>query len=83
MKSQLLHRIIQRGVELIHRGLGFVAHVGEAEGGAFDFSVTAINEETLVFDQLLQFRHVNGATAGLRANDASSQRDRLKTFFGE
>src|ERR1017187_5794116 len=53
-KSELRHRLVQRGVKLVHRRLGLVAHVGESERGAFDFSVAAVNQETLILDELLQ-----------------------------
>src|SRR6058998_1862169 len=53
--SKAFHRGIQRRVKLVHRRFAFVAHVGNAKGRAFDFPIAAINEETLVFDQFLQF----------------------------
>ncbi len=61
------HRLVERGVELVHRGFRFVAHVGEAERRAFDFSVAAVNQETRIFHELLQLRHVHRAAAGTRA----------------
>ena len=67
-RSELRHRLVHRGEKLAHRGFGFVAHVRDAEGGALDFSVAAVNEETLVLDQLMQLGHIHGsASAGLRA----------------
>jgi hypothetical protein len=64
MRQVTTHSLVERGEKLVHRRLGFVAHVGNAERGALDFSVAAVNQEALVLDQLLQFRHVHGATAG-------------------
>jgi len=51
--SHLAHGLVQSGIELVHRCLGFIAHVRDAEGLAFDFSVTAVNQEALVFHQRL------------------------------
>src|ERR1035438_6379902 len=80
---QLLHRRIQSGVKLVHRRFGFIAHVGKAERGAFDFSIAAVNQKALVFDELLQFRHVHDATAGTRSVADAGERDGFKALFRE
>ncbi len=33
---------------MLHRFGGFVAHVGDAEGFAFDFAIAAVDEEVVV-----------------------------------
>ena len=40
--------------------LGFIAHVGETKGFAFDFAVTAVDDEMMFFAQVAhEFRHVD------------------------
>ena len=81
--SDLAHRLVQRGVKLIHRGLGFVAHVGDAEGFALDFPVTAVNQKSLVFGEFLQFRHIHNPAAGFRTVVHAGEGDGLKTLLRE
>src|SRR5690349_872043 len=39
--------------------LGFIAHVGETKGLAFDLAVTAVDDETMFFAQVAnEFRHI-------------------------
>src|SRR6478609_8673574 len=40
--------VVHRIDEFLHGGFGFVAHVGDAEGGAFDFAVTAVDQEVVL-----------------------------------
>src|SRR5208282_2773747 len=79
----LAHRLVQSGVKLVHRRLGLVAHVRDAERLAFDFSVTAVNQKALVLHQLLQLRHVRHAATGLRAIVDAGERDGFKTLVRE
>ena len=39
--------------EFLYGGFGFIAHVGNAEGGAFDFTVAAVDEEVVLVLQIL------------------------------
>src|SRR6185369_5320655 len=78
----LRHRLVERGVKLVHRRLGFVAHVGQTERGAFDFSVAAVNQEALILRQLLQFCHVHRAAAGPSPVADAGERYGFKTLFG-
>src|ERR1039458_1052724 len=50
--SKLLHRVVHGREELPHRRLRLVTHVRDAEGGAFNLAVAAVDEEALVFRQL-------------------------------
>jgi hypothetical protein len=75
--SELLHRRIQRRVELVHGRLGFVAHVGDAEGRALDLAVAAINEEALVLDELLEFRHADVPETGAGSIADAGELDRV------
>ena len=74
-ESKLRHCFVERGVKLIHRGFCFIAHVGDAERGAFDFSVAAVNQETCVLRQLLQLGHVYRPSAGPGAIADARQRE--------
>ena len=59
--------------------LGFIAHVGETEGLAFDFAVTAVDDEMMFFAQVAhEFRHVDSAII-FHAGESK----RAKIFFGE
>src|SRR4051812_34529998 len=80
---ELLHRVVESGVEVVHGGFGFVAHVGKAERSAFDFAVTAINQNALVFHQLLEFGDVHGASTGAGTVADASERDGFESFFRE
>src|SRR5436853_523187 len=61
---KLFHAGVEGGVKFSHGGFGFVAHAGKAEGGAFYFSVTPVDQKALVLDGLLQLGHVDGSPAG-------------------
>src|ERR1700729_1701649 len=80
-RLKLLHGFIQRSVELVHRRFGFVAHVRKTEGGAFDLAVAAIDENALVFDQLLELSDIHRAATGLRAVVDAGERDGFETFL--
>lgn len=80
---ELVHGVIEGGVEALHGGFGFVAHVREAEGFAFDFAVTAINEDALVLDELLEFGDINDAAAGLGAVIDAGEGDGFIAGFGK
>src|SRR5882724_5061436 len=79
--SQLFHGVVEGGIELGHGGFGFVAHVRDAERRAFDLSVTTVDEEALVFDELLKFGHIRDASAGLRPIVDAGEGDGFKAFF--
>src|SRR5688572_16414236 len=81
--SHLLHRLIQRAVELVHRGLGFIAHAGKAEGRAFDLPVTAIDQESPVLHDLLQPGDIHHAATGLRAIIHAGKRERFIALLRE
>ena len=53
MRSGSAEHVVHRVDEFLHGGFGFVAHVGDAEGGAFDFAVTAVDEEVVLGLQVL------------------------------
>src|ERR1700722_268550 len=81
--SKLLHRFVEGGVELVQSGLGFVAHVGETERGAFDLAVAAVDEDALVFDEFLEFGDVHRAAAGFGAVVHAGERDGFVAFVRE
>ena len=58
---------------------GFVAHVGEAKGLAFDFAVAAVDDEMMFLAQVAhEFRNVDAAII-FHAGES----ERAKIFFGE
>ncbi len=62
-----------------NRFFRFVAHVGEAEGLAFDFAVAAVDDKMMFFAQVAhEFRHVDAAIIF----DAGES-EGAKVFFGE
>ena len=62
-----------------NRFLGFVAHVGEAKGLAFDFAVAGIDDEVVFFAEIPgEFGNVDAAGVF-----HASQRFRAVTIFGE
>ncbi|MDB6019138.1 MAG: hypothetical protein JWR19_3627 [Pedosphaera sp.] len=66
---------------MVHGGFGFVAHVGEAEGGAFYFSVTAVDEEALIPYEFLELGDVNGASAGFSTVVDAGEGEGFEAFF--
>ena len=59
--------------------LGFIAHVGETKGLAFDLAVTAVDDEMMVFAQVAnEFRHVDSSII-FHAGESK----RAKIFFGK
>src|SRR6266545_2082529 len=54
-----------------------------AEACPLDFSVTAVDEEALVLDELLQFGHVDDTAPGFGAVVHAGERDRLETVVRE
>src|SRR5207253_6744974 len=59
--------------------LGFIAHVGETKGFAFDLPVTAVDDEMMFFTQVAnEFRHVDFPII-FHAGESK----RAKIFFGK
>ena len=58
---------------------GFVAHVGEAEGLAFDFTVAAVDDEVMFFAEISHELGDVDAAVVFHAGE----RDRAKIFFGK
>lgn len=65
--------------EFLHRFDGFVAHVRDAEGGAFDFSVAAVDEEAVVVADGFDPTGEVEVVGGLEATEALG----LEAFGGE
>src|SRR6478752_8613164 len=71
--------VVHRIDEFLHGGFGFVAHVGDAEGGAFDFAVTAVDQEVVLGLEVLDEA---GEVETFRSLEAS-ERLRAAAFRGE
>ena len=80
---QLLHARIQCRDKLVHGRFRLIPHIRDAAGGAFDFSVASVNQEALVFDELLEFCHVGHAATGLRPIINAREGNGLEAGFRE
>src|SRR5207248_7289917 len=69
----------EAGEEMGNGFLALVAHVGQAEGLAFDFAIAAVDDEMMFFARIAhEFRHVDTAIIF----DAG-ETDGAKIFLGE
>ena len=88
MELEEIHDNIIEGVdELLHGCFRFISHVGDAEGGAFDFPVSAIDEEVVFlaegFDEGGDVESASCVVDGGQGDRAESFRGKvLKSVFG-
>ena len=72
-------KIIQTVEQMPDRFFGLVAHVGEAEGLAFEFAVAAVDDEVMFFSQIAhEFGDVDTAIV-----PHAGERDGAIALFGE
>ena len=78
-KRSLPEAVVETGEEMRDGFFGFVAHIREAEGLAFDLAVAAVDDEVMFFAKISHELGDVDAAVVFHAGE----RDRAKIFFGK